>query len=82
MNMTQSLWELVGQVSELLSDYLKLASKLHVSQNFSQQDHILSQLKVESTLLLEICTMMIGDGTFMIQLREVTGLEIKMPYSI
>lgn len=27
---------------------------------------------------LETCTLMIGDGTFMTQSKEVTGLEIKM----
>ena len=72
----------MAQVLELLSDYPKLASRLLVSQSFSQLDHILLLLKVELTLPLETCIMMTGDGTSMIQSKEVTGLEIKMLFNI
>ena len=70
------------QVLELLSDYPRLVSRQLVSQSFSQLDHILSLPKVELTLLLETCIMMTGDGTSMIQSKEVTGLEIKMLFNI
>ena len=33
-------------------------------------------------LHLEICMTMIGDGMLMIQLKEVIGWEIKMPFTI
>jgi hypothetical protein len=65
------------QVSELLSDYPKPVSRLLVFLSFSQPDLTLLLLKVVLMLLSETCMVMIGDGTSMIQSREVTGLEIK-----
>ena len=70
------------QVSEPPSDYLKLASRLLVFLSFSQLDPTPSPPKVVLMLLLVTCIMMIGDGTSMIQSREVTGLEIRMLFNI
>lgn len=59
-------------------DYQRLDLELLAFQSYSQLGLIQWQLKVESMLLLETCIKMIGDGIFMIQSREVIGLEIKM----
>jgi len=82
MNMTLLLLEPVVQDSELLLVSLRLDSKLPVSLNCSQLGLTLLQPKVESTLPLETCIMTIGDGTFMILLKVVTGLVIKTQSNI
>lgn len=82
MSTMQLLLEPVAQDLELPLVSLRLDLRQLVSQNCSQLDHIPLQLKEESTLHLEICIMMTGDGIFMIQSKEVTGLEIKMQSNI
>jgi len=77
--MTLLLLVQVVQVSELLSDLVKLDIKQPVSLNYSQLDLTLLPLKVVLMLLLVTCTKMTGDGIFMILLKVVIGLVIKMP---
>jgi hypothetical protein len=71
----------VELVSELLSDFQKLDIKQPVSLNYSQLDPTLLLLKEVLMLLLETCMRMTGDGIFMILLKEVIGLVIKMPFN-
>jgi hypothetical protein len=71
----------VVQVSELLLDLVKLDIKQPVFLNYSQLDPTLLPLKEVLMLLLETCTRMTGDGIFMILLKEVIGLVIKMPFN-
>jgi hypothetical protein len=52
--------------------------KLPAFQNFSRPGHIQLLRKEASTLPLEICIKMIGDGTLMIQLKEATGWATRM----
>ena len=79
--MTLLLLVQVVLVSELLSDLVKQDIKQPVSLNYSQLDPTLLLLKEVLMLLLEICMRMTGDGIFMILLKEVIGLVIKMPFN-
>jgi len=67
---------------ELLLVLVKLDTKQHVFQNYSQLDLILLLPKEVLTLLLVICMLMTGDGISMIQSKVAIGLVIKMLFNI
>ena len=66
---------------ELHSVSPRLDSRQLAFLNSSQLDHILLRPKEESTLHLEICTMMTGDGIFMTQLKDLIGSVTKMQFN-
>ena len=70
------------QDSELLLVQFNKDSKQLAYLNSSLLAHIPQLPKEVSMPHLETCILMTGDGTPMIQLREVTGLETKMPFTI
>jgi hypothetical protein len=70
------------QDSELPLDLSSKDLKLPASPNCSPRGLIPSPPKVESTPPSATCMKTIGDGTHTIQLKEATGLEIRMLFII
>ena len=73
---------LVAPVCVPRSGLRKLVSILPAYQSSSQQEVIQSLPRVVSTLLLEICTRMIGGGICTIPSKDLIGLEIRTLYTI